>query len=231
MLPLCLSVGGWELSPNERAKPCDTRFASAATRDRSPAKGKIPAAVCMQQGGTFLNTKQLCTNSALAALCAVLGYFSISTGNFKLSFETLPIIIGALVMGPLSGAAVGLCGTFVYQLLRYGLMPTTPLWMLPYCVCGLIAGFAAKAGGYKLGRKKTVLLCVIAELAVTTLNTGVLYIDSRVYGYTVAYVFATIIPRYAVCVVKAVAEGFLLPPIVNALSRFGAAKGGVRNDG
>ncbi|MDY2910036.1 MAG: folate family ECF transporter S component [Oscillospiraceae bacterium] len=178
-----------------------------------------------------MNTKQLCTNSALAALCAVLGYFSISTGNFKLSFETLPIIIGALVMGPLSGAAIGLCGTFVYQLLRYGLMPTTPLWMLPYCVCGLIVGFAAKAGGYKLSRKKTVLLCVIAELAVTTLNTGVLYIDSRVYGYTVAYVFATIIPRYAVCVVKAVAEGFLLPPIVNALSRFGAAKGGVRNDG
>lgn len=153
-------------------------------------------------------------------MCAVLGYLSVDTGNFKLSFESVPIILGAAMMGPLSGAAVGLCGTFVYQLLRYGLMPTTALWMLPYCACGLIVGFFAKANGYRLDGKKAVFICLVAELAVTTLNTGVLYIDSRIYGYTVAYVFATIIPRYALCVVKAAVFGMLLPPLVRALRPF-----------
>lgn len=164
-----------------------------------------------------MTAKELCINSMLAAMCAVLGYLSIDTGNLKITLESVPIIIGAALYGPVCGIAVGGIGTLVYQLLRYGLMVTTPLWMLPYCVCGLIVGLYAKRKDFDLDRKELILICVIAELVVTTLNTGVLYVDSRIYGYTVAYVFATIVPRYIICVVKAVAVGAILPPLIRVV--------------
>lgn len=164
-----------------------------------------------------LTPKELCVNSMLAAMCAVLGYLSIDTGNLKVTLESVPIIIGAVLYGPLCGVAVGGVGTFVYQLLRYGLSVTTALWMLPYCVCGLIVGLYARSNDFSLSRRQLILICLVAELVVTTLNTAVLYVDSRVYGYTVAYVFATIVPRYIICVVKAVAVGAILPPLINVL--------------
>ncbi len=166
-----------------------------------------------------MTSKELCINSMLAAMCAVLGYLSIDTGNLKITLESVPIIIGAAMYGPLCGVAVGGVGTFVYQLLRYGLSVTTALWMLPYCVCGLIVGLYAKARAFELDRKQLIFISLVAELVVTTLNTGVLYIDSRVYGYTVAYVLATIVPRYIICVVKAVAVGVILPPLIAVVKR------------
>ncbi len=166
-----------------------------------------------------LTPKELCVNSMLAAMCAVLGYLSIDTGNLKVTLESVPIIIGAALYGPLCGVAVGGVGTFVYQLLRYGLSVTTALWMLPYCACGLIVGLYARSNDFSLDRKQLILICLVAELVVTTLNTAVLYVDSRIYGYTVAYVFATIVPRYIICVVKAVAVGAILPPLINVLER------------
>ena len=63
---------------------------------------------------------------------------------------------------------------------------------------------------------------VAAELAVTALNTGVLYIDSLVYGYySAVYVFGTLLPRLILCVCKALVMGAVLPMLVSALRRVG----------
>lgn len=67
----------------------------------------------------------------LAAFCFVLDYgatmLNSVSGVFKLPLGALPIIIAAVQCGPLMGAAVGLTGTFLTQLITYGITPTTAL--------------------------------------------------------------------------------------------------------
>ena len=89
-------------------------------------------------------TRQLALNAVLAAMCAALGYLSLDFGNLKITFESVPILIGALLFGGLDGAAIGAVGTLIYQLLRYGVTVTTPLWILPYVLCGLVVGVYAR---------------------------------------------------------------------------------------
>ena len=168
------------------------------------------------------NVKQLSTNAMLAAMCAVLGVVSLDLGNIKITLESIPVILGALLFGPADGAIIGFVGTFVYQVLRYGFSATTLLWMLPHVVCGFIVGLYAKKKGFNLSVVQTIVITVIAGLILTTLNTGVMYIDSKIYGYySAVYIFGSMLIRYISGIAKFVAIGVLMPPLVNLLrSRF-----------
>ncbi len=168
------------------------------------------------------NVKQLSTNAMLAAMCAVLGAVSLDLGNIKITLESVPVILGALLFGPADGAIIGFVGTFVYQVLRYGFSATTLLWMLPHVVCGFIVGMYAKKKGFNLSVVQTIVITVIAGLVLTTLNTGVMYIDSKIYGYySAVYIFGSMLIRYISGIAKFVAIGVLMPPLVNLLrSRF-----------
>ena len=99
----------------------------------------------------------------LAAMCAVLGVFSIDIGTFmKISLVSLPIIIGAYVFGAIDGALIGGVGTFIYQLLSKGLDWSTPLWILPYIAAGIVAGLMAKR--MKLNSKKLMTVNIITAV-------------------------------------------------------------------
>lgn len=61
---------------------------------------------------------------------------------------------------------------------------------------------------------------ILNELLITVLNTGVLYIDSHIYGYySAAFIFGSLVPRLIICVVKAAAFGLVLPGITGAVRR------------
>ncbi len=169
---------------------------------------------------TKSNTKQLALDAMLAAMCAVLGYLSLDLGNLKITFESVPILIAALLFGPADGAAVGLVGTLIYQLLRYGVSVTTPLWIAPYVLCGLLVGLYAKRRGFALDRKQTAFIVISNELLITALNTVALYVDSRIYGYySAAFIFGSLALRIVICVAKALAYSFALAPLLGALRR------------
>ena len=55
----------------------------------------------------------------LCAMCAVLGYVALDLGSIKLTFESLPVLLGALLFGPVDGMFIGGIGTLLYQLVRY----------------------------------------------------------------------------------------------------------------
>ncbi|MDO4981937.1 MAG: 5-formyltetrahydrofolate cyclo-ligase [Eubacteriales bacterium] len=165
-----------------------------------------------------MKTKQLAINSMLAAMCAVLGYVSLDMGNLKITLESLPVLLGALVFGAPDGAVIGLVGTFVYQLLRYGFSATTLLWMLPYVIGGAIAGFYAKKKSFSLSFLQTLFIVLVSELVITTLNTGVMYIDSKIYGYySRVYIFGSMALRYLVCIGRCVVYSFILPLLIKLL--------------
>jgi len=164
-----------------------------------------------------MKTRQLSIDAMLSAMCAVLGYLAIDIGNLKITFESLPILLGALLFGPLDGVVIGGIGTLVYQLLRYGVSATTLLWILPYVLCGLIAGLYSKKRDFNMTGKQLTVMVILNELLITALNTGVLYVDSIIYGYySSVYIFGTLLPRLIICVAKSVAFALILPTLIKA---------------
>lgn len=161
---------------------------------------------------------QLVIDAMLCAVCAVLGYLAIDLMSIKVTFESLPILIAALLFGYIDGAAVGAIGTLIYQLIRYGFTATTFLWMFPYIICGLIVGIYAKKKSFKLTPVRLGAVVVISELIVTLLNTIVIYIDSKVYGwYYPTLITGSLVIRLVICVVKAIAYSALLVPLLKAI--------------
>lgn len=167
-----------------------------------------------------ITTKQLAIDAMLAAMCAVLGYVAIDTWAIKITFESLPVLLGAMLFGPLDGLLIGGVGTGIYQLLRYGVSATTVLWMLPYMLCGLVAGLAAKKLRFNVSRVQMIVIVVISELIVTVLNTAVLYVDAKMYGwYYPGLISANLVLRLVICVVKAVVFALVLPMLVDAVKK------------
>ncbi len=166
------------------------------------------------------NTKKMATNAMLAALCAVLGFISIDMGNLKITLESFPVNLGTLLLGPVDGMVIAFLGSFIYQLLKYGISVTTLLWIAPGVVSAGLLGLYAKAKGFRLTRPQTIVAVLLAELVVTILNTGVMYIDSLVYGYySFVYVFGTLIPRLAICIGKGIVYGAVLHPLLETVRK------------
>lgn len=167
-----------------------------------------------------MKTRQLTIDAMLCAVCAVLGYVALDLGNIKITFESLPILLGGLLFGPLDGMLIGGMGTLIYQLIRYGVSATTLLWIMPYVVCGLVVGGWARVRQFQLSRRETLLLTIAAELSVTALNTIPIYVDSKLYGYYFpGIILGALTLRLVICVVKAAAFGAVLPTLTEAVRR------------
>lgn len=166
-----------------------------------------------------ITTRQLVTDAMLAAMCAVLGYLSLNFGNvMKITFESVPVLIGALLFGPVDGMLIGGVGTLIYQLLRYGVTVTTPLWILPYVLCGLLAGLYAKNKYFKLTQLQVIWIVTANELLITVLNTGSLYVDSKIYGYYYpGIILGMLALRLVICVAKSLVYAFALPVVLKPL--------------
>ena len=173
----------------------------------------------MQQNKHF-TTLQLAIDAMLCAVCAVLGYLAIDLTSIKITFESLPILIAGLLFGPVDGIVVGAVGTLIYQLIRYGFTATTFLWMLPYIVCGFIVGFYAKKQKFRIPAKELGVLVVLSELTVTLLNTLVIYIDSKIYGwYYPTLITGSLVIRLVICIIKAVVFSIVLFPLLKTLRK------------
>jgi len=167
-------------------------------------------------------TKQLVIDGVLAALCILLGYAGamLDFKVIKITFESVPVIVGALMFGAFDGAMIGLVGLTVTQLILYPLSPTTPLWILPYVVCGLVVGLWAKRFNYFNSKKQLIVIAIVAELIIFVLNTVAIIADSLLYHYYSAVtVWIPLAPRFAVAVVKGIALGIILTPLLGAMAK------------
>ena len=166
------------------------------------------------------DSKRLATDAVLSAMVVVLGCLAINTNAVKISFETLPILFAALALGPLDGFIVGTVGTLIYQMLLYGFSLTTALWILPYLVCGLLAGLMGKSilGSVRENidaNAKMLFICISSELAVTALNTVAIYTDSKIYGYYFpGLITGVLLLRLGIAVAEGTAFAFVLPPLL-----------------
>ncbi len=171
---------------------------------------------------------RLCICAATVALHIVLElYCTLRLGNeLKVSFSTLPFVIVALLYGPVDGGVTGLVGTFISQLLTYGITATTPIWIIPGAVQGLVAGLVYIA--FKRKNKFwpiTISVCVSCIMLVI-LNWVASYLDGVVIFkyWVIEYLIALIPIRLLVGVALCVAYSAVSFPIVKALRKAGLAR-------
>ena len=169
---------------------------------------------------------RLAFDALLIAACAALGYFKIDLGVSQLTLENLPIIIGALMYGPVDGLIIGIIGTFLSQLLRWGLDATTVLWIIPYGFSGVFVGLFRKLCQFKKRDKKgisraviaTVILMIVNCILVTALNTLMTYICYKYVYFTPTEAIFVALPGkilWAVC--RAIIFAIITPAVMEGL--------------
>ncbi len=166
-----------------------------------------------------MKPKRLVTNAMLIAMYVVLSLVAtINLGNMKFTLDSFPIIIGAALFGPVDGMLIGLLGSFTNQMITYGFSATTLLWIIPAGVRGLLIGLYAKKLNFDMSLRQTRFITVSTALLVTALNTAVMYIDAKIYGYySYAYVFGGITPRIIAGIIIAFIFAAVLPPVLKPL--------------
>ena len=164
-------------------------------------------------------TKRIALCAMLAAMFECLSLLSINLGSMKITLDFLPIILAAMLFGPVEGAIVGLAGSFLNQLLTYGLSITTILWILPAGVRGLLVGIYAKEHSFSLTQKQMIFILILSALIVTALNTGVMYLDSIIIGYPFAATLITVVLRIVNGILTAILFAFILPPVIQRLKK------------
>ena len=166
-----------------------------------------------------LTTIRLAYDAVLAAMCAVLGSIAaLDLGNLKFTFENFPVLVGALLFGPVDGMLIGGIGIFLSQMIRYGIELSTPLWVLPYIISGLFTGFCAKRLRFSLSQVQMIIIIVINGIIVTAANTLGLFIYNKyILQVPLAATIAAITKRVIISVIKSVVFAFILPPVLRAL--------------
>ena len=156
------------------------------------------------------------------ALFIVLNFASFNLQFVKFSAKGLPVIFIAVIYGPIEGALLGGVGELLCQLVSpYGLTPTTPLWILPWVVQGLIVGFMFKQKDVKEHLGLWILTVVICCLTVTSLNTLVIWIDGLVMQYNPNLTRINILIRFAGSIASAILYMLVIPVLFEPLIKQG----------
>lgn len=169
------------------------------------------------------------------ALYVVLAFVSIPLGSLKISIEGFPIFIVALYYGWKEGLTVSILGPFIYQVLNYGITPTTILWILPHAATGFFAGCLKKDydkwklhepnpnNPYKVKDEiyNLILFIILICCLSTLLNSLAIYVDSKIYGYyNPMLITGMLFPKFVLNFGKGLIYGRFIPEITHALDKF-----------
>ena len=131
----------------------------------------------------FFSAKNVTSLAILLALVIVLQAFggSFSIGAVSLNFTLIPIVLGAMLLGPLAGALLGFaCGVVVWIQVIMGLVPfyvliwtETPVVATLTCIVKTtVAGYVAGVLFRWLEAKNRYLAVFVAAAVVPVINTG-----------------------------------------------------------
>ena len=170
---------------------------------------------------TKITTKTIAFVAVLAAIYFVLGtYLHVENNNFNASIQTLPVLIGAFTLGPVPAMFIGIIGEFLKQLIMYGIDPTTPLWILPYALEGLLAGLLVKKEFGNISNKKLIIAIIISEVFLTLIITPVNTLAAVLQGWgTWTTILAGLGLRLVIMAIKIVIYCLVIPVLYKSLKK------------
>ena len=177
------------------------------------------------------NIYTICTMALLIAMMVLLKKtIAIETPYIKVNFASLPIMLAAMLFGPIEGALVGLLGEFICQITsQYGLAPTTVLYVAPAAIRGVVVGLGSvwcRRTGRRIERRPVVCYAVgiVGAVLTTVGNTVSIWLESVMY-HTEFMVHIPFLPaRFANGIVTALDVTTVCIPLVHALRRSGVVR-------
>ena len=177
------------------------------------------------------NLYTLCMVALLTAMMVLLKMtISIQTPVFKFNFASLPIVLAAMIFGPLEGAVVAVLGEFIVQVIGpYGLVPTTFIYVWPPAIRALVVGIAAvwmRQMGTRLENRPAVCYgaCIAGAVLTTTGNTFGMWVESIFYCTSFTPVLFFTPARYVTGVLTAAVIATICIPVMHTLRRSGVLK-------
>lgn len=136
------------------------------------------------QQNSKLDLRNLIYLAIFTALVVVVQFIPIRFGTFELALSVPIIVIGAALLGPLSGAWLGFVFSFVVLLLpgtaaylSFNLFGTIVTVLLKGTLAGLAAGLVYRA----LQGFNRYVACLVSAVAATLVNTSVFLIGSLIF--------------------------------------------------
>ena len=179
-----------------------------------------------------MTTRRLAINAVLIAIYVVLRFFNIAFGeSFRFTLAAFPVVLCALLYGPVDGLLVGLLGEFLSQVLGpYGLTPTTLFWCIGETLRGGALGLCSAlflrkrlfSSQRPTGKHVVLLLvcCICTGILAALGQTLALYVDSNMMGYySYHMVFGLLVWRLLIYVLLGGIFGYLSLPIIAALRK------------
>ncbi|MBQ8432297.1 MAG: ECF transporter S component [Clostridia bacterium] len=166
-------------------------------------------------------------DALFVALYVILGTFLSFKipGAIQISVSTLPILLCAFLFRPSDAVAVAVVGNFLEQVIDpspYG-FATLLIWLIPGALTALVASMGARrasaAASPKTAAVLTVVTIVCAEFLLTVLNTGALYLDGYLLGYSVKALHLLLPTRLLNALVRSVLSCVLVPLLLPTLRR------------
>ena len=174
---------------------------------------------------------RLAANAILIAIFFVLSLLSVEIAGVKITFDSLPVVLAAMLFGPVDAFLVGFLGAFLEQMIKYGFSVTTLLWVIPPAVRGLVVGLCTIGlrrvlrRGEGMNPRRTVLYfaaCLLAAITTSLLNTLVYYVDAKLYDYYhYALIFGALAMRIITGLVSGAITAGLCLPILTAVRKSG----------
>ena len=165
----------------------------------------------------------LCLCAMMIALHIVLEVFgTIRIGNdLKITFSTLPFVLIGMLCGPVEGMVTGLVGTFLSQLITYGITITTPFWIIPGMLQGLAAGLVYKAFRRRNKVGFVITTVTIACFVLVIFNLIASYFDGVViWKYWTMEVLIALIPmRLLVWIIVSAVYSAVAIPLCKTLQK------------
>ena len=132
-------------------------------------------------------TRRIAMDGVLAAVYFALSALTFTVGSLQIRFTALALIVAALLFTTLDACAVALVGELLYQIILFGLTATTPVWLAPPLLHGLLLGLSAGLIRKKLPENRQIpaffAACIVCGLLNACFNTAALYVDAHVYHY------------------------------------------------
>lgn len=171
---------------------------------------------------SFFNAKNMAALGLLTALVIVLQLFSnyVTFGPVSITLSLTPIIVGAMIYGPIAGAFLGFINGIIVLLapstiatfFPINALATVLICLIKTTVAGLVAGFIFMP--FKKKNKNLLLGSILASLAVPLINTSI-------FALGATWFFSTLNesgqPTFIFVITAMIGTNFIIELVVNSV--------------
>lgn len=171
------------------------------------------------------NLQKLCVCAVLSAMYVALEVLAMQIGkigfmdNYQPPISCFPLILSSVMFGPIWGTATGIIGSFLSQMLMYGITWSSFLWMMPTVIYSLVVALLFIA--FKKSYKTLILAAefAISSLVLSFLNSAAYYYQNLIAKLSNILLGLFLPFKLIMAIVFAIIFAIIAPPIIKRVKK------------